>query len=476
MSTLINLFPNPSADPAGDMSVFRSWPGNNGNVSAVSSVATSWGARKRVAQATWTTINDAFTGDFGLNLEVPRPGRYTLRYSIQWATSQTPGFVSTWSGAGNSAGVTRVAHSPLPGPIPAWQVIDRWITIDVTAQGVTNRPVILEVFPGKTAAARAVQIADVLFYEGDFDPALTYFDGDSDPGPGEAVGWVGAPGRSASFRVTPEIDLNPMPDDQPCPRVELVARDLPPSTTAVTIWRTAAGRTKEVRGAIRTNASDAISLVDFEAPFGVPLTYRVEPFTATGDSLGLIGLAETQLDVDETWVHNPLNPFGSVVVSFRGSAVGAISRPVDGQVEHALGSRVGRVVSSGRRGVVGVSLDVMTETLADADKVAALLGDEGNELPPVLCFRIGARDRVRLPQPFYAAVLDIVESSFDYTEGTGEKIAHHMSGTEAAPPVPGLFIPLLTYAHLNAYYASYAALNADNPTYLAVNTRYDLVR
>ncbi|MCS4277713.1 hypothetical protein M2390_002922 [Mycetocola sp. BIGb0189] len=333
----------------------------------------------------------------------------------------------------------------------------------------------VEDFPSKKAGAE-VTISAPVIYEGSYQWDFGYLDGDVSPGPGEAVGWVGAPGRSASFRVTPEIDLKPVPDGTPCPYVEIVARDLPPSTSKVTIWRTAAGRTTEVRGAVRASASDALARVDYEAPFGVPITYRVEPFTASGESLGLVGLSETQLDVEETWVHNPLNPAGAVAVSFRGSAVSGVSRPMDAEVHHPIGRRVGVVVSSGRRGVTDVSLDVMTETLEAADRVAALLGDEGAETTPVLCFRVGANDRVRLPRPFFAVVPDIVESSFDYTKGTGTKIAHSMKGTEAAPPAPGLFIPLLTYAHLNAYYATYAALNADNATYLAVNTRYDLVR
>ena len=57
---------------------------------------------------------------------------------------------------------------------------------------------------------------------------------------------------------------------------------------------------------------------------------------------------------------------------------------------------------------------------------------------------------------------------------SGEWTVQRMVGDEVAPPVPGLFIPLLTNADLKAYYATNAAMKADNATNAALARRYDL--
>ena len=87
----------------------------------------------------------------------------------------------------------------------------------------------------------------------------------------------------------------------------------------------------------------------------------------------------------------------------------------------------------------------------------------------------GGESRIRIPKPLFLGVLDIAEEMQDVQYG-GEWTVQRMTGDEAAPPVPGLFIPLLTNADLNAYYASNADLNSDNASNAAVNRRYDLAQ
>ena len=59
----------------------------------------------------------------------------------------------------------------------------------------------------------------------------------------------------------------------------------------------------------------------------------------------------------------------------------------------------------------------------------------------------------------------------------GGIIDWELSGDEVSPPAPGLFIPLLTNADLNAFYLTNAALKADplNTSNLQANRRYDLI-
>jgi hypothetical protein len=262
-------------------------------------------------------------------------------------------------------------------------------------------------------------------------------------------------------------------DEAPMPRVETLFSTLAAGTSTVTVYRLADGREYQMRGGVKAATTGAMTRIDMEIPFGVSVGYRAEMFNTAGISLGFTDQASTVMDIAETWLHNPLNPGGGVKVQFRDTAARQLDRPVAGSVYYPQGRRVGVVIGGERSGLQGTVLDVVTDTVEDADKVRDLIGGYTATTVPVLCFRIGAADRVRLPRPFFAAVMNISEQDMNYVLG-GTQIAHMMTGDEVSPPSPGLFIPLLTRADLNAFYATRAALNSDNLTRLAADRRYDL--
>ncbi|TFD27527.1 hypothetical protein [Cryobacterium cryoconiti] len=270
--------------------------------------------------------------------------------------------------------------------------------------------------------------------------------------------------------------ITPFYSWKPCPRAEVLFTSFVAGTATVTVHRKAGGQEKEVRGAIRAAVAGALTRIDMEIPGnGTPVTYRAEMFNAAGVPLGFTDSTTITMHVRESWVHNPLDPQGAIPIEFRPSAARSIVRPTEGSVVYPTGRRVGVLVSGQRRGVQGVDLTVVTDTLEHADKLQAMFGTYDTDLPPILCFRLGTRDRVRLPSPFFAAVLAADEQDVNLAMGLGEQITTVMQGDEVAPPAPGLFIPLLTRADLNAYYSTRAALNADNASRLAVNRRYDLI-
>ena len=260
----------------------------------------------------------------------------------------------------------------------------------------------------------------------------------------------------------------------PCPRAEVLFTSFAAGTVKVTAYRSTGLRKYRVRGVVDAPVAGALTRIDFEIPFGVAVSYWAEQFDASGLSLGETSKTTTTLNCWETWVHNPLNPHGATTVQFRSRAAQSIVRPVEGAIVHPQGRRVGVLVSGQRRGVENVDLTVVTDTIEQVDKLQAMFGDYETSVPPILCIRVGGGDRVRLPRPFFAAVLSADEQEVNYSLGMGEQITTAMTGTEVSPPVPGLFIPLLTRADLNAYYTTRAALNADNATRLDVNRRYDL--
>lgn len=271
-----------------------------------------------------------------------------------------------------------------------------------------------------------------------------------------------------------EPTLTVYTDPSPMPRVEVLFSSLDPDAAFVTVYRLAEGREYKVRGAVKAPTVGSLTRIDSEVPFGIPVTYRAEMFDSSGVSLGFTGTASATLDVDETWVHNPLDPSGGVRVDLRSSAGAELVRPTDGDVFYPLGRRVGVVISGQRRGLVGVPVDMVVDSVEQADKVQALLGTYATTTVPVLCIRTAADLRLRFPRPLFVAVLTARELDINYTLGTGSTIAFQMTGDEVSPPAAGIIIPLLTRADINAYYATNAAIAADNLTRLDVNRRYDL--
>lgn len=261
-------------------------------------------------------------------------------------------------------------------------------------------------------------------------------------------------------------------DAAPCPRVEVFFSSFDAGTASVTVYRLAGGQERQVRGAVRAPTGGTFTRIDFEVPFNVPATYRAEQFNAAGVSLGFTPSAAVTVASDETWMHNPLDPQGSVVVFFGDDGGWSVTRPTPGVVSHPKGRRVGVVLSEPRQGVSGLKLTVRTSTDADADRVQAMCGDNG--MPPVLCVRLGVKDqRLRVPQPLFLSALAVAEVDMD-TRWGGSELAHMVDGDEVDPPIPGLFVPLLRAKDINVSFATAAAVNAGHLRASDVNRRYDL--
>ncbi|WP_223690134.1 hypothetical protein [Leifsonia poae] len=99
-------------------------------------------------------------------------------------------------------------------------------------------------------------------------------------------------------------------DAAPCPRAEVLFTSFAAGTSSVDVYRLAADREYLVRGAVKAAVAGALSRIDFEIPFGVPVQYRAEMFDAAGLSLGFTDTATVTVDVRDTWVHNRLTRRG----------------------------------------------------------------------------------------------------------------------------------------------------------------------
>ncbi|MFG6298511.1 hypothetical protein ACGU38_24480, partial [Streptomyces rochei] len=160
---------------------------------------------------------------------------------------------------------------------------------------------------------------------------------------------------------------------------ELMVDDL------VSVYRiTADGRRELVRGPLglidqQTITSDAMVIEDHEAPFGVPIWYAVELYSAPGvihSTRSSDTVTLTLDDINEAWLKDPGNPQRSTRVLVQRAP--DWQRPVE-QAAFVVRGRRNKVVLSGRR--QGLEGDLAIWTRSDAEREALhLLLDSGNVL------------------------------------------------------------------------------------------------
>ena len=267
----------------------------------------------------------------------------------------------------------------------------------------------------------------------------------------------------------PGPDLTVNTDGNPWVEVFIDPSDLDPATVTLRMYRLSEGRTWLVRGGV--DVAPGVAALDFEVPFGVESAYRAEMFDVDGVSLGFTDTTSTWVDVEGTWVHNPLDPTVAVqLVNLSGSAE-TLTRQTPGEVVYVEGASVGRRISSRRRGLEGVPVRLLAESRDVADTLQAMLGSYETQQVPVLCIRTS--EAIRWPRTFFASTQELVEREKDVHSG-GELVQFEASMDEVAPPFPGLVVPLLTYDDLDEFHGTYTAMDAAYASYTEKDRDYSL--
>lgn len=170
-------------------------------------------------------------------------------------------------------------------------------------------------------------------------------------------------------------------DDRGC--MELVIRDLTAGAT-ITLWRIVGGQQSLVRGASGLLQRAALSgtqllLDDYEAPIGVPVTYRAEFYSTAGVGAGTFGFPSATLSVpapSDCWIKDPIEPYRNVML--RASAAPDWARPAQ-STEFRIRQRRNSVFLYDVRGGLTGTLQVWT--LTDAERAALHFAvDTGNPL------------------------------------------------------------------------------------------------
>lgn len=254
----------------------------------------------------------------------------------------------------------------------------------------------------------------------------------------------------------------------PLPSVEVYWATLPASTDTISVYRLAEGERVLVRNASAVGASGSFAIVDYEAPFGVPLVYSAETFIA-GVSDGTSATATITLDVTDVWLQDPLNLNSAIKVAVTGGtdytlaqdSFSTLTRATVANKSMVLGRAKPVTQFYGRRSLEGLTLDVLADN-ANFDDFNDLL-----DVQPLLV-RTPATMRY-LPRSLYCTV-SAVEEPVDWYLTNGTDLSRFkLTLDEVEGQSLTVFVNLYTYSQYEAKYATY---NAAATTYGSYDYTY----
>lgn len=266
---------------------------------------------------------------------------------------------------------------------------------------------------------------------------------------------------AGTFPGSLDITATPRAAGTPCPNVLLDLIGL--SGTRLSVWRSAAGRRVPVRGFKRREVvGDSYTLVDYEAPFGIPISYDIECRNDAGVLLDTIALpVSVSLDVTVPWIQDALSPSVSMAVTLGGDSLTNRSLRRDGGLVPVNGATEPIGQGGVRRVGAGIPLSFRCSGEAEEDAIVAVLNSAD---PLVLRTPPGYRNMPRL------AYVTTGEWNVNVPPQGGGIDAHSLiTGTVdlVAAPSASVIVPVRTYGSVHESNTDYQAVR-DAGSYLAV--------
>jgi hypothetical protein len=232
-------------------------------------------------------------------------------------------------------------------------------------------------------------------------------------------------------------------DADPCPRV-VIDGTTDVDATNYTLWRAYDGTREPVRSAVNAPAAGGFTITDFEAPFGIAVTYQFESYDDTGaviDSLTDYSDPLT-LDVTDAWASDPLDPGTSMawnrdgsgpVVMESGSLSGFGLLTTASTIE-VIGSRLPMGQSNIRQAPSSVPIVLFCRTVDAANTVFHVV-----QQAMLMCLRVPA-DVPLLDPVMYLQIDSAVPTVFD--DG---RVRWTLTGTQVRGPSIATLIPVRTW-------------------------------
>jgi hypothetical protein len=248
------------------------------------------------------------------------------------------------------------------------------------------------------------------------------------------------------------------PNATPAPRVKL---DITwtGATSAIVVRRDPDGHALPVTlGSPAALVAGAVTLYDYESPFGVAVTYEATSGSAT------IMSSPVTLDVDQVWLRHPAVPALSMPVELAG----------DGEPMYAanraklepLGRQTPIVITDGKRKSKTTTLAVRTYSLAERQKLLDLLDDCGVlllDVPPSLGWRLTRQYMAIGDATVPPIVPENPHTPWDQWQLPYDVVDRSVIGADTAWTYASVLTGYATYAAVRAAFATYADLLANRP-------------
>jgi len=218
--------------------------------------------------------------------------------------------------------------------------------------------------------------------------------------------------------------------------VEVYFPILDASATEITVWRTADGVTEEVAGAKHATVAGDFVITDFGVPFGVVSSYTAEIFDAGGASV--TGLPSTiQIDSDEVWFTNPIDPEQSFTVEMQAASLDMVSRGTNLSKVYVMGVPRPFAQFLGEGALEDIPLEIWSRTPTETQNMMSLTstGVWLIRTPPIF---------VTLPRLLYVAVKSPRHKYLDLSK-PDQPIVWVLTVDEVQPTSKAIIRPLITW-------------------------------
>ena len=228
-------------------------------------------------------------------------------------------------------------------------------------------------------------------------------------------------------------------------------------------------------GAVNASASiesagtGSLSLIDYEPPLRGSFSYEAECW-AGSTPLGRVAIGSSTIGwTGGTVIQQPLDPSLAVKVQLNWGTAPELTRATPGGLVFSSGEATPDYVGFGpRRSLQGVPVAFEVAD-ADLETLHATLGTYETPQLPIWLIRSTAG---RWPSVFFCHVPFL--SEVDRSGYGGDVLGFTTTVDEVNPPAPALVIATLSYADLDAGYASYTARDAAYASYDAQDRDYSL--
>lgn len=269
--------------------------------------------------------------------------------------------------------------------------------------------------------------------------------------------------------LTTFVDMNPVPRVL----VDVPVSEFPVGAVAVSLTRTAEGRTFKVRGGQMLPVGSPAVVLDPEAPFGVESAYTVLGHDAAGNVIGSFPVGTVTLDFDGCVIQQPLDARLAVEVAALRGFASSTTRDTPGGLAYPQGRALPGLVGLGpRRGLKDLPIEVLLSSYADADKLQETLGTYERAQLPVWLIRTPPSFRV--PRVFFCHVPQLVEVDVAAVS-SGAIVVFSASVTEVKPPAEGISGAVLTHSDMKVFFATHTQVKAAYVTHSDVKRDTSLI-